>query len=85
MKSGASSLAKGFKGLTRDKMRIPMGEELEKAWVDGMNEGEEWFVRNGTKLGQGQAVQEATAKATRWRYPIEGLDWVRSWMLWRRE
>jgi len=82
-KTGASSLAKGFKGLPRQQMRIPMGDELERAWVDGMNEAEEWFAQNAARLvdgGKGQVVME---KKTRWRYPIEGLDWVRSWMLWR--
>ncbi len=89
-RGGSSSLAKGFRGIPEAKMRIPTGDELEKTWVAKMNEGEAWQAQNRAKLEQILQVQVNNeemghSKGPRWTWPIKGFDWVRSWMLWRRE
>lgn len=67
-----------------------MGDELERAWVNGMNDGEAWHARYRDKIivamkREKQDLTMMEIEKPRWKYPIEGLDWVRSWMLWRRE
>ncbi|OXB36913.1 hypothetical protein LQV05_005167 [Cryptococcus neoformans] len=61
------NLLLGLKGVSSEETGIPQREELEKWWVDGMIRGSEYH-------GNKQAV---------WKWPISGMEWVRSWMLFR--
>ncbi|XAO25598.1 hypothetical protein I312_104426 [Cryptococcus bacillisporus CA1280] len=61
------NLLLGLKGVSSEETGIPQREELEKWWVNGMIRGSEYH-RNT------QAV---------WKWPISGMEWVRSWMLFR--
>ncbi|GFZ49985.1 hypothetical protein JCM24511_07738 [Saitozyma sp. JCM 24511] len=72
-----SSLMIGLKGLRAEESGLPLREELERWWVDGMNEGVRWHARRA-----GGGVE--TDKGDRmWTWPIAGMGWVRSWILFR--
>ncbi|WVF68431.1 hypothetical protein IAT40_003196 [Kwoniella sp. CBS 6097] len=66
------TLLLGLKGLSSEQSGLPQREELEKWWVEGMNEGLAYHRdKTGTSVQRG------------WSWPIEGMDWVRSWILFR--
>nr|ODN91085.1 phosphotransferase enzyme family protein [Cryptococcus depauperatus CBS 7841] len=64
------NLLLGLKDVSSIETGIPQKEELETWWVQAMNEGYEYH--NSQKL-QGYM----------WEWPIQGIEWVRSWMLFR--
>ncbi|WVQ95978.1 hypothetical protein IAU59_003077 [Kwoniella sp. CBS 9459] len=66
------TLLLGLKGLTSEQSGLPQREELERWWVHGMNQGLAYH-RDKTKT----QVQKD------WNWPIHGMDWVRSWILFR--
>ncbi|OCF34298.1 phosphotransferase enzyme family protein [Kwoniella heveanensis CBS 569] len=68
------TLLLGLKGLSSEQSGLPQREELEKWWVEGMNEGLAYH-RDKTK-------DEAQVQRD-WLWPIQGMDWVRSWILFR--
>jgi hypothetical protein len=65
---------------------VPHVEDLEKYWVGCMQRGEAWKERvMNVWVAEGGKRTESTpvVEGSRWEYPIKGLAWVRSWMLWR--
>jgi hypothetical protein len=65
---------------------VPHVEDLEKYWVGCMQRGEAWKERvMDVWIAEGGKRTESTpvVERSRWEYPIKGLAWVRSWMLWR--
>ncbi|ODO00830.1 phosphotransferase enzyme family protein [Cryptococcus wingfieldii CBS 7118] len=61
------NLLLGLKGLSSKELGIPDREYLEKHWVGEMKKGYEYHNKN----------------AAVWTWPIDGMAWVRSWMLFR--
>ncbi|WWD20228.1 hypothetical protein CI109_104704 [Kwoniella shandongensis] len=61
------TLLLGLKGLSSEETGIPSREELERWWVEGMNEG--------------GAYHGGTRRWEEW--PIPHMAWVRSWILFR--
>ncbi|KAK8849604.1 hypothetical protein IAR55_004939 [Kwoniella newhampshirensis] len=61
------TLLLGMKGLTSGETGIPQGDDLERWWVEGMNEGGEYH--GGTRRWE--------------EWPIPHMAWVRSWILFR--
>lgn len=93
-KSGASNLLKGLLNLPEDALHVPTATNVEKYWVECMKEGESWGeqVKSVFKKEKGESALGDTKhevgpeqKVARWKYPVQGLNWVRSWMLWRRK
>ncbi|WWC65743.1 uncharacterized protein I303_108365 [Kwoniella dejecticola CBS 10117] len=60
------TLLLGLKGLSSKQTGLPQREELEKWWVNGMNDGLTYHKAQGG-----------------WEAPIPGMEWVRSWILFR--
>lgn len=72
-----SSRMQGLKGVPSSVTGIPQCEQLEKWWVDAMNEGYDWHAKHGNNItASGKPPQH-------WSYPIPGMEWVRSWMAFR--
>ncbi|KAJ9107343.1 hypothetical protein QFC21_000793 [Naganishia friedmannii] len=74
----ASNLLQALKHLTPTQLAgLPTCEELEREWIRQMNKGTNWHLQrhNG---GEGLST-----RMVEWEWPIPGLDFVRSWMLWR--
>jgi len=87
---GTANLLKGLNNIPRDILCVPHVSELEAYWVECMKRGEDWndkvmrvWEREGGKRTESTPVRPHGK--SRWDYPIKGLGWVRSWMLWRRE
>ncbi|CAD6564164.1 MAG: hypothetical protein TREMPRED_003902 [Tremellales sp. Tagirdzhanova-0007] len=68
------SLSAGLKALTSEETGLPQREELERWWVEGMQEGVHWQRRR--KAGPEREMQS-------WLWPVQGMGWVGSWMLFR--
>lgn len=80
---GETGLLIGLKGLPSDKTGLPLREEIEKWWVEGMNEG---LKRNGARDGRANWV--LPIQHMRWvELSFSALEltlsWVRSWILFR--
>lgn len=73
---GGSTLMLGLKDVPSSISGIPQREEIEKWWVNAMNEGYEWHSRHGFTLADG-------SKPKPWAHPIPGMEWVRAWMCFR--
>lgn len=87
-----SNLLKGLRSKPRSEMRIPMCDELERAWVKDMNDGARWHAENRQKVmkafeggSAGDAGDDGSRLKQAWKWPIQGLDFARAWMLWRCE
>jgi aminoglycoside phosphotransferase (APT) family kinase protein len=65
-RKGESSLMMGLKDLSSDESGLPVREELERWWVEGMNEGVAW-----QRYRAGHWGQEGVARA--WSWPIQGM------------
>jgi aminoglycoside phosphotransferase (APT) family kinase protein len=65
-----SSLMIGLKGLRTEESGLPLREELERWWVDGMNEGVRWHAR---RAGPGGGVVETDKGDRMWTWPIAGM------------
>lgn len=62
---GASSLLVGLKGLPGSESGLPLNEELEQWWVQGMNDGARWHA---------QRQQGGThPKVAQWAWPIQDM------------
>ncbi|WVQ74997.1 hypothetical protein IAR50_004605 [Cryptococcus sp. DSM 104548] len=61
------NLLLGLKGLSSEQIGIPDREYLEKHWVAEMKKGYDYHDK----------------PAAIWTWPIDGMAWVRSWMLFR--
>lgn len=79
---GDMTLLVGLHGLSTQESGLPEVGEIEGWWVEAMNDGVRWHAErmmNGGETsgrgGQGGVVQ--------WQTPIAGMDWVRSWILFR--
>jgi hypothetical protein len=57
----------GLKGLRAEESGLPLREELEGWWVDGMNEGVRWHA---SRAG-GEVERDKGDKA--WTWPIAGM------------
>ncbi|KAJ9123349.1 hypothetical protein QFC22_001548 [Naganishia vaughanmartiniae] len=76
----ASNLLQALKHLTPTQLAgLPTCEELEREWIRQMNEGTRWHLRRYEE-GSGGGL---STRMVDWEWPIPGLDFVRSWMLWR--
>ncbi|KAJ9123736.1 hypothetical protein QFC24_003510 [Naganishia onofrii] len=74
----ASNLLQALKNLTPTQLAgLPTCEELEKEWIKQMNEGTRWHLQRH------QGGEGLSTRMVDWQWPIPGLDFVRSWMLWR--
>ncbi|WVR08131.1 hypothetical protein IAU60_005177 [Kwoniella sp. DSM 27419] len=68
-KGDGMTLLLGLKGLSSEQSGLPQSHELEQWWVVGM--------KQGVRYHQGKGVKE------QWVWPIPGMAWVRSWILFR--
>ncbi|WWC92702.1 uncharacterized protein L201_007661 [Kwoniella dendrophila CBS 6074] len=66
------TLLLGLKGLSSEETGLPQREELENWWVQGMNNGLSYH-QQGKDVGT----------TSKWELPIPGMEWVRSWILFR--
>ena len=87
---GTANLLKGLHNIPKDILCVPHVSELEAYWVECMKRGEDWndkvmrvWEKEGGKRTESTPVRPQGK--SRWDYPIKGLGWVRSWMLWRRK
>jgi hypothetical protein len=92
------NLLKGLKNIPADVLVVPQASDLEKYWVECMHRGEIWRTKvldvwRRENQGTGAKVLSELEKqmgrederTSRWAYPVKGLNWVRSWMIWRRK
>ncbi|ORY34811.1 kinase-like domain-containing protein [Naematelia encephala] len=61
------SLMIGLKGLSTAQSGLPEVQQLEQWWIQGMNNG----------------IGSSSSLTSTWEWPIHGMSWVRSWILFR--
>lgn len=67
----------GLLGLKSTQTGIPERDELERWWVEGMNRETAWQRSHSSPPVDGRTQK------TDWTFPIPGMAWVRSWILFR--
>lgn len=66
--SGKSTLLVGLNGVSSEESGLPQREEIEKWWVEGMNEGIDWQrQRSETGAGAGSGVTQ------KWQWPVANM------------
>jgi len=80
---GASSLMVGLKGMSSNESGLPEMDEIEKWWVEGMNDSAIWHGGKGVWKWPIQGMGSVTILPS----PLRGMNltdrWVRSWILFR--
>ncbi|ORX37802.1 kinase-like domain-containing protein [Kockovaella imperatae] len=69
-----ATLMLGLKGLSSSQTGLPSRDELESWWVEGMNSERRWHA---SPMGNAEDC------APQWSWPIQHIDWVRSWTLFK--
>ena len=62
------TLLVGLKGVASSESGLPQRDELEKRWVDGMNEGARWHAGR-----QGGSRNRMESRVTPWQWPVSHM------------